>query len=228
MRQLVSTRVRLLVATLLLATSGHAADGDVAGTPSDAGQRPRDVRTVLVATGIEIREFDTQGLVHFLQCDEVYVRPRRMMFFNMRNVNEVYLRNARVKLFLRGDEPPEADLLDLNDERLTPGGNLRGAGTYGRITRTVVDGVLANIYADKHLKVIVRARQGSREVTQSMPELIWVTLSGPVRQIAARRVVWDKVKREFRIPGKYRLRTAKGIQEGQSVRANLDLELSPL
>ena len=60
-----------------------------------------DRRVMPILSSFTYNVYDGDELVNVLEAEELTVNPRRMLFFNVKNVNDLTLTDARFDVYLR-------------------------------------------------------------------------------------------------------------------------------
>jgi hypothetical protein len=230
--QFLKTAIYFVAAIGLFGSIGYySSQGGVSDHAIEVSEDDAQVLSVPFVQDFELRSFDDKGYItHIISGDELRVRPRRFMFFNMNSFKELYVADGEIDLYLANDAAqPDQDLLNI-DSSDNNKNKLHLPESYGRITRILVEGLLARIYEDKKMKVVIHARQGVMRKTGKKPELKWVKIThrDSQQQLITKRVLWDKGAREFLVPGSYKLQNKEEIQHGKNVKVNLDFVIVPM
>ena len=168
--------------------------------------------------------------------DSLVVNPRRVGLFNVRNVNEITVSNARYDVYFhRGEEIA-----------LNPFSSIQGAlsfqgsdddpdsislpAEFGVITRQVVNNLVQNIYHDKSLDMVISSRKVYVDNKDRVP--VYLDANFTNRQTGSRifckKAIWNKKEERFRIPGVYVLMQQGEQKRGHGISLDLDFTIRSL
>jgi len=175
-------------------------------------------------------------VTNVIEGDSLVVNPRRVGFFNVKNVNEVTLSTARHDVYLS-----RGGAIGLNPFQTVQGalsfqdgddnaGSLSLPERYGVITRQVIDGLEQNIYHDESLDMVISSRKVFIDNKGKRP--VYLNTSFTDRRTGSRllckKAIWEKKEERFRIPGAYIL-VREGRQErGHGISLDLDFVIKTL
>ena len=222
----------LTAALILVFGSGYRAVSSRYHAVESASQAASD-RQHQQISGLSYRQYSQQGIVARLEADSLTVLPRRILFFNIKSINEAHLVNVRAESYLnpeqsRADEllPATADMLAAgdSDSRHMPANEL------GLITRTIVDGIYLEIFRAGVRGVVLRAGYAETDMKRGITRFAMAHLENPdaTRRVTSNNIIWDASEREFRIPGSYTAYTEQGRASGKGIRVDLDFRVSAL
>lgn len=171
------------------------------------------------------------GLDTIVEADSLEVRPRRFMAFNAKSVNEAVLRNARMAFHTYENREPYTDLFEF--ESAIPftgnGSNLGRSRVLGRVTRLVADRIFIQFFRDERKIVTLEAKAGlidkNREEAKFFEAKLQDFQSG--RVVSAKKMLWDRARKVFVIPGKYSDTGPSGHVIGKSVEIDMDFKITP-
>lgn len=182
------------------------------------------------------RSYNNDLLVKILEADELLVTPRRVFVFNVNNVNEFTMHNARFNVYLHGNSESDMNPFSLLETSLASnteqGGHteLSLPKEFGHITRAVIVNLIQNIYSDNVLKAVITARRAHFNKQDGKPEYLAVTLfdTKSANKIICKKALWNKDKNRFEIPGPYMLVSANNLERGRDIAVNLDFAIETM
>jgi len=191
-------------------------------------------RLPLKITGLVYSAQNEYGVVHALQADQLLIKPRKFRLFNIRNVNEAVLNNARFETRFYADTTSEQPLFDYaavlpvgDDEG---GSSHRSRSGFGLVTRLVANRVKFDIFRSEQKSMTLTAALGLLEKKKREAEFLNATLSDmrSARRISSRKIIWDAKNSVFVIPGAYILHSAAKDVAGESIKVDMDFTIKPL
>ncbi|GMQ87571.1 MAG: hypothetical protein BMS9Abin08_0775 [Gammaproteobacteria bacterium] len=188
----------------------------------------------LKITGLVYSAQNERGVVHALQADQLLIKPRKFSLFNIRNVNEAVLNNARFETRFYADTTSEQRLFDY--EAVLPVGDDEGDSRhrsrsgYGLVTRLVANRVKFDIFRSEQKSMTLTAALGLLENKKRKAEFLNATLRDmrSARRISSRKIIWDAENRVFVVPGAYILHLAAKNVAGESIKVDMDFTIKPL
>lgn len=175
---------------------------------------------------------DQNRLVHVLHAEQLVIRPRRFMVFNIKSVNEALLENARFEVHLYAEATTDNTLSDY--EKVLPfnrekRGNQRHGAVVGMVTRLIANGVRVDIFREEIPAIILAAEYGLVEKRKPEAEFINAMLkdSRSDRIVRSRRILWDEKRMLFVIPGPYAISASGNDTRGKSIEIDLDFNIKP-
>jgi hypothetical protein len=180
--------------------------------------------------GIEYEEFGPNGIVVRVKADSLSLVPRRILFFNIKSINEIQVENAEIDVYLYEDSAQRLDLLPLSDEPFRLPNRKRSKKSYGVITRSVLNGIFVRIFRLDEEILSLTAERATVQDKDSNPEFSRVRLESAIsgRQIVSDRILWDADRKLFLIPGPYNAVTPEGQASGSNIAIDLDFNVSSL
>lgn len=191
-----------------------------------------------IAVGFEYTEFFKQKPRKKIVAQTLVIKPRPLLFFNVKGVMEAMLINAQTDLYFSDASSSQMGLFPFTeqqvatDKQVTPSGGVKKLlEPYGPITRFVIEGLVLKIHNNTNLRLVVNAKRAIQQGTDSPwlleGTVLWHPKAG--KRIYSDQVFWYEQDQIFSLPRRYLLLTADGHrQEQKPVRLNLDLEpLSP-
>ena len=184
-------------------------------------------------TNFTYHQYDGDGLVTLLQADNLSVIPRKLLFFNIKSVNEVHIANARIESHFyendRGDTAVPAVIDHLADRRNSKG-NSNNYLEIGLITRVIVKGIYMQLFKADTLMLVLSADEGHVDHTSKILYFINAVLQDPTatNRIVSNKMIWDQQDRVFKIPGKYISISDKGRSNGKGIKVDLAFTILPI
>jgi hypothetical protein len=222
----------LTAALILVFGSGYRA---ISGKYLAVGERAPNTadRQHPHIAGLSYRQYSRQGIVARLEADSLTVQPRRLLFFNIKSINESHLVNVRAATYLNAKPAQDAGLLpETTDILATDDSDSRHtrANELGLITKTTADGVYLEIFRAGTLVVVLRAEYAETDMKRGITRLAMARLENPdaTRIITSNNMTWDPGAQEFRIPGAYTAYTDVGRASGKKISVDLDFRVSAL
>ncbi|MEA2079431.1 MAG: hypothetical protein U9P00_06155 [Pseudomonadota bacterium] len=193
-----------------------------------------DRRVMPILSSFTYNVYDGGELINVLEAEDLNVNPRRMLFFNVKNVNELTLTDARFDVYLREGTPAATDPFSVMESYLTvQEGDKDGRDwpkQFGLITRQVVKGLVQNIYQDQILVMVVKADtvyiDGGTDDTEYLNTSLTDTRSN--RTILCKKAIWDKKENVFKIPGPYLLSESGQQKRGNAIKVGYDFIVETL
>ena len=197
--------------------------------------KPPESNSPLLIKMFTYSKVDEYGLNNILTADLLEVRPRRFMAFNAKSVNEAVLRKARITLYTYEHKEPAEDLSDFFDYECPPPciGNSRTDSArirpLGRVTRLVADKITMELYRDDQKILVLEAATGLIDKKKEGVIFFNATLQDirSHRSIKARKILWDRKRNLFVIPGHYSDTGASGGVNGSAVEVDMDFMVTP-
>lgn len=193
-----------------------------------------DRRAMPILSSFTYSVYESDELVNIVEAEDLNVNPRRMLFFNIKNVNELTLTNARFDVYLVEGKPAETDPFSVIKSSLSvsEGDEDRQdwPKQFGLITRQVVRGLVQNIYQDADLIMVVKADTVYIDAETDGTEYLNTSLTDvrSNRTILCKKAIWDKKENVFTIPGPYLL-SEPGLQKhGNAIKVNYDFIVETL
>ncbi len=188
----------------------------------------------LKITGLVYSAQNEHGVVHALQADQLLIKPRKFRLFNIRNVNEAVLNNARFETRFYADTTSEQHLFDY--EAVLPVGDdegdsrYRSRSGYGLVTRLVANRVKFDIFHSEQKSMTLTAALGLLENKKREAEFLNATLRDmrSARRISSRKIIWDAKNSVFVIPGSYVLHSPAKNVAGESIKVDMGFRIEPL
>jgi hypothetical protein len=178
-------------------------------------------------------QFNDQQLKEKIIAKALLVKPRRLVFFNIKGVREAVLVNAQISLYFDDVAPDQPALFPFTSQRATDRRSTQSGKTllekYDGITRAVIEGLVLNIHNQNGLMLVVYAKRATQQGKDSAWLLESAVLSQPKtgRRIFSEQLSWYEQDRLFKIPKRYLLLTEDGQRHEQNP-ARLNLELIPV
>lgn len=222
----------LIAVLVLVFGSGYQSVNSKYHAVETASQNPHE-RLHQKITGLSFNQYSDHGIVTRLEADTLTVVPRRLLFFNIKSINEVRLSNVRAETYIYPDASQETRLLPRTADMLTSesgSSNNNPASELGLITRSTVDGVHLKIFKAGSLAVVLRAGHAETDMISGKTRLKNAIIENPgaTRRITSKKMTWDAKDQEFRIPGNYVAYTDKGRASGRGIKVDLDFQISSL
>ena len=207
-----------------------------------------ETKSPLLIKMFSYTKVDDYGLSTILQADLLEVRPRRLMAFNARSVNEAALRNARITFYNYEQNEPADDLSDFFDYECPPpcietsrtdSGRISPLEKstadsarirpLGRVTRLVADKITIELYRDDQKIVTLKAETALINKKKEGVKFFNATLQDgrSSRFIRSRKIVWDRKRNVFIIPGHYSDTGASGSVNRSAVEVDMDFMVTP-
>jgi hypothetical protein len=201
--------------------------------PTELPKSPEIDRPLLIKM-FTYTKVDEYGLNNILEADLLEVRPRRFMVFNAKSVNEAVLKNAHVVLYTYEHKEPAAELFDFFDYECPPpciGHSRTDAARIeplGRVTRLVADKIIIELYRDDQKILILEAATGLIDKKKEGVKFFNATLQDvrSHRLIRARKILWDRKRKVFSIPGQYSETGPSGGVSGSSIEIDMDFMIT--
>jgi hypothetical protein len=193
-----------------------------------------DRRVMPILSSFTYNVYDGDELVNVLEAEELNVNPRRMLFFNVKNVNELTLTDARFDVYLREGKPANTDPFSVMESSLSVSEDDKDGQNwprqFGLITRQVVNGLVQNIYQDEHLVMFVEADTVYIDAETNDTEYLNTSLTDirSNRTILCKKAIWDKKENVFKIPGPYLLSDSGQHKRGNAIKVDYDFIVETL
>lgn len=193
-----------------------------------------DRRVIPILTSFTYNVYDGDELVNALEAEDLNVNPRRMLFFNIKNVNEMTLTDARFDVYLREGKPSDTDLFSVMESSVSVQEDDKDGQDwpkqFGLITRQVVKGLVQNIYQDQILVMVVKADTIYMDRDTDDTEYLNTSLTDArsSRTILCKKAIWDKKENVFKIPGPYLLLESGQQKRGNAIKVNYDFTIETL
>jgi len=180
--------------------------------------------------------YENNLVTNVIKGDSLVVNPRRVGLFNVKNVNEITVSNARYDVYFhRGEEialNPFSTIqgaLSFQDSDDDPD-SISLPAEFGVITRQVVNDLEQNIYHDKSLDMVISSRKVYVDNKDRVP--VYLDTSFTDRHTGSRifckKAIWNKKEERFRIPGVYVLMQKGEQKRGHGISLDLDFIVRPL
>jgi len=183
-----------------------------------------------IATGFTYTEFFKEKLRKKIVAQALVIKPRPLLFFNVKGVREAMLVNAQTDLYSYDDASlSQVELFPFTGKQTMVGAK-KLLEQYGPITRLVIEGLVLKIHNNADLLLEVSAKRAIQQGKDSPWLLEGAMLSHPKtgKRIFSDQIFWYQQDQFFRFPKRYLLLTADGQrQEQKPERLNLDLEPVP-
>jgi hypothetical protein len=185
-------------------------------------------------TKLTYHQYGGYGLVTLLQADNLSVIPRKLLFFNIKSVNEVHIANARIESHFyendRGDTAIVPAVIDHLADRRNSKRNSNNYLEFGLITRVIVKDIFMQLFKADTLMLVLSAAEGRVDHKSKMPFFINAVLQDPTatNRIVSNKMIWDPQGRVFKIPGKYIAITDKGRSNGKGIKVDLAFTILPI
>jgi hypothetical protein len=193
-----------------------------------------DRRVMPILSSFTYNVYDGDELVNVLEAEELNVNPRRMLFFNVKNVNELTLTDARFDVYLREGKPANTDPFSVMESSLSVSEDDKDGQNwprqFGLITRQVVNGLVQNIYQDEHLVMFVEADTVYIDAETNDTEYLNTSLTDirSNRTILCKKAIWDKKENVFKIPGPYLLSDSGQQKRGNAIKVDYEFIVETL
>jgi len=190
--------------------------------------RQTDPRVMPILSSFTYNVYDSDELVNVLEAEDLNVNPRRMLFFNVKNVNELTLTDARFDVYLRDGKPADTDPFSVIESSLSVQEDDKEGRDwpkqFGLITRQVVEGLVQNIYQDHILVMVVKADTVYIGEETDNTEYLNTSLKDvrSKRTILCKKAIWDKKENVFKIPGPYLLSESGQQKRGNAIKVDYD------
>jgi hypothetical protein len=193
-----------------------------------------DRRVMPILSSFTYNVYESDELVNVLEAEDLNVNPRRMLFFNIKNVNELTLTNARFHVYLREGKPSHTDPFSVTESALSVSegdeDDRDWPKQFGLITRQVVRGLVQNIYQDQILVMVVKADTVYIDEETDDTEYLNTSLTDvrSDRAILCKKAIWDKKEKAFKIPGPYLLSESGQQKRGNAIKVDYDFTVETL
>ena len=177
-----------------------------------------------------ITQYSSNFLVRRLRADDLRIEPRRFFVFNVRSVNEIVIKHARLSVYLsdksikQHDNPFSFDIGLFSTEKKGSGAEriFYPAGA-GLITRAVIKGIQLEIYRDKRLILNITARVGYIHLKNKSVRLKDTVLKNAVngKEIKSRLAIWDNKRQLFVLPCRYIFYSSEHIPDSGTIDIDL-------
>jgi hypothetical protein len=157
-----------------------------------------------------------------------------MLFFNVKNVNELTLTDARFDVYLREGKPANTDPFSVMESSLTVQEGDKDERDwpkqFGLITRQVVKDLVQNIYQDQILVMVVKADTAYIDGETDGTEYLNTSLADARsnRTILCKKAIWDKKENVFKIPGPYLLSDSGQQKRGNAIKVDYEFIVETL
>jgi len=193
-----------------------------------------DPRVMPILSSFTYNVYDGDELVNVLETEDLNVNPRRMLFFNVKNLNELTLTDARFDVYLRDGRPTDTDPFSVMESSLSVQGDDKDGSDwpiqFGLITRQVARGLVQNIYQDHILVMVVKA--GTVYIDEETDDTEYLNTSltdvRTKRAILCKKAIWDKKENVFKIPGPYLLSESGQRKRGNAIKVDYDFIVETL
>lgn len=186
-----------------------------------------------VAMNFTYWQFDDQQLKEKIIAKALLVKPRPLVFFNIKGIQEAVLVNAQISLYFDDVAPDQSALFPFTSQRATNRRRTQSGKMllekYDGITRAVIEGLVLNLHNQNGLMLVVYAKRATQQGKNSAwlleDAVLWQPKTG--RRIFSEQLSWYEQDRLFKIPKHYLLLTEDGERYEQNP-ARLNLELMPV
>jgi len=183
-----------------------------------------------------IKEFtyttvDKYGMDTILEADELEVKPRRFMAFNLKFVNEAIVGNARLMVYTHEGKKPDRLFSRFESAMPLIGNNGNNSGRsrgLGLVTRLVFETITMELFRDEQKIIILEAATGLTEKKKEGIKFFNATLRDARSNhfVKARKILWNRKRKVFIIPGQYIGKGPSGSVTGKSVEIDMDFIIS--
>ena len=204
---------------------------------TDSEPVPQETRTRAKQLPLQIQHFryvnqDNNRIVYALQAEQLLIRPRRFMVFNIKSVNEAVLKNARFETHFYEETAMHTPLFDYQEAlpfNKGTGNKQRNGPIIGLVTRLIAKGVRLDIFREEMPVMVLVAEYGLVENKKSEAEFIngIIKDSCSDRFIRSSRILWDDKIKVFVIPGAYTMSASGNSTNGESIQIDLDFNIKP-
>ena len=180
-------------------------------------------------------ESENNLVINVFKGDSLVVNPRRVGLFNVKNVNEITVSNARYDVYFhRGEEialnPFSTIQGALSFQDSDDPNSISLPAEFGVITRQVVNNLVQNIYHDKSLDMVISSRKVYVDNKDRAPVYLDANFTNrhTGSRIFCKKAIWNKKEERFRIPGVYVLMQQGEQKRGHGISLDLDFTIRPL
>jgi hypothetical protein len=179
---------------------------------------------------------DENGVLNTVEADNLVIRPRRYLVFNIKSLNEAILTRAHLQVHLRDKDNADVNPFDVKYEDIIPftdsgaGSENRSRGSgFGIVTRLLAEDLTLDVLRKASTTLVLTAERGLVENRKGEAQFINATLSDPRtgRLIRSNRILWDNKRKKFMVPGTYSLTAPRDQVRGEAISVDLDFNIKP-
>jgi hypothetical protein len=175
--------------------------------------------------GFSHSAYHDEKLIAKIAADELKVKQRKFLVFNIRPFHEAILTNARLEFHHYDDTPSEADLISSAREILSIDSDGKALSKeMGLITRGVIKGLVFKMYKAESPYLLVKAKKAYmdfRNGTISMKSVVLDEVTTG-RTVESGSVIWNNKEKVFTVPGKYLVNGPEGMKSGKGMRIDIN------
>lgn len=184
-----------------------------------------------IVTGLTYTEFFREKPRKKIVAQALVIKPRPLLFFNVKGIREAMLVNAQTDLYSYDDASlSQVELFPFTGEQaMSMVGVKNLLEQYGPVTRLVIEGLALKIHHDADVQLVLHAKRALQQGKDSPWLLESIVLWHPKtgKRILSNEVFWYQQDQFFRFTKPYLLITADGQRQKQEP-AYLNLELEPV
>ena len=175
--------------------------------------------------GLSYNIYEPGGVVSHLEADSYSVVPQRFLFFSLYSINEVRIKNVRVKHYLESNSPETIKIVPLLIMPFSYGSRNK----HGLPSRGIIEGLEMEIFRSGNLVLSLHAEEAlidKKLNTSFINARLESKATG--KRIVSKEIIWKRNDTMFSIPGRYHAKTPKGKASGKGIRVDLDFNVSLL
>ena len=176
-------------------------------------------------TGLSYKIYGSGGVESHLEADSYSVVPRRFLFFNLYSINEVRIKDVRIKHYLDSDSSERLEIVPLVIMPVSFGSEDKR----GMPTRGVIEGLVLEMFRSGKPVLLLHAEEAlidKKLNTSFINARLESKATG--KRIVSKEIIWKRNDTMFSIPGRYYAKTPKGKASGKGIRVDLDFNVSLL
>ncbi|MFO1430946.1 MAG: hypothetical protein U1F76_12505 [Candidatus Competibacteraceae bacterium] len=184
-----------------------------------------------IVIGLTYTEFFREKPRKKIVAQALVIKPRPLLFFNVKGIREAMLVNAQTDLYSYDDVSlSQVELFPFTEEQEMSMAWVKNLlEQYGPVTRLVIESLTLSIHHDADLQLVLHAKRAIQQGKDSPWLLEDIVLWHPKtgKHILSNEVFWDQQKQLFRFVKPYLLIMADGQRQKQKP-GRLNLELQPV
>lgn len=180
--------------------------------------------------GLVYSSYNGSHLLSRTKAEQLQVRAKRYSLFKVKSVNEAIFVNPVFESYLTSeDDSSDGAGQDFNSQVSEGISGLAELKGVGHIVSALLLRPVFILDRGAHDRIEISAKQGEISLRNNKLVLTEVVFEGtnPHRLIQCQQAIWEKDKRQFYIPGEYRLEEGRRLEKGGNVFVGLDISVKP-
>jgi len=188
--------------------------------------------TITTIKGFSLAAQNDDRLLFKVDADELTIQPRSLFVFNIKSIDEIFIKNGVVVLYMHQEEVKNTDLLSFVDTSIildpSKAQTLRDIAL--RLGMRIQTFTL-HIYKDNTLAFTVQAEEAIvtffGQKTIRMKNCILEDVLAH-RSIMSKLIIWDAQQKTFKVPNDYLAVTPRGKATGQRIKIDINFVVTTL